>query len=309
MYPNIYPLVDDLENIKVPICMMGLGWKSLDGGWESSQNYRFSKPTTRLLKRIQKDNLCNSVRDYHTANVLRRAGLRKVLMTGCPATYDYKCFDNRVNEALDINKIGFSLGVSFLVSKEMKRQMKKVILGLRDYFDSSKVEVVFHHSTKEDFLETHNSSKSHLRGHLDFINWLKSEDIGFVDISGSAENLINYYNSCDFHVGYRVHAHIYMNSISKPTLLIAEDGRGKALRNVFGGAVVDGYSKAREGIIARILRKLRINSGMVVDKRISEEVFDMLDYEVKNGFHEISAVRDKINTNFKVMEKFINQLP
>lgn len=309
MFPGIYPLVDDLNEIKAPICMMGLGWKSLKGDWASSQNYRLSKSTSLLLKRIQKDNLNNSVRDYHTANILRRNGLQKTLMTGCPATYDQNFFNIKVDDTKNIKKIGFSLGVSFLVSKEMNRQMKEIILELRNYFNSSKFEVVFHHSTKENFLKTHNSTKKHLDGHLDFINWLKSKDISYIDISGSAENLINYYKSCDLHIGYRVHAHIFMNSISKPSILIAEDGRGKALRNVFGGAVVDGYNNAREGVISKIFRKLRINSGMLVDKRISEEVLGMLDYEFSNGLPEISSARGKINNNFKVMEKFVKQLP
>lgn len=309
MFPGIYPLVDDLNEIKVPICMMGLGWKSLKGDWTSSQNYRLSKSTLLLLTRIRKDNLNNSVRDYHTANILRRNGLEKTLMTGCPATYDQNFFNVQIDDTKKIKKIGFSLGVSFLISKEMNRQMKEIILGLRNNFNSSKLEVVFHHSTTENFLRTHNSTKKHLNGHLDFIKWLKSQDLSYIDISGSAEKLINYYKSCDLHVGYRVHAHIFMNSISKPSILIAEDGRGKALRNVIGGAVVDGYSNASEGIIAKILRKLRISSGMVVDKRISEEVLGMLDYEFSNGLPEISSARGKINNNFKVMEKFVKQLP
>lgn len=309
MYPNIYPLVDDLNEIKTPICMMGLGWKSLKGDWASSQNYRLSKQTANLIKRIRKDDLFNSVRDYHTFNILRRNGLEKVYMTGCPATYDYKSFDTRINKTPNIKKIGFSLGVSFLVSKEMTHQMKKIILELKEQFNTSKLEVVFHHSLKEDFLETHNSTKKHLKGHLAFSRWLEDKDIDYIDISGSAENLINYYESCDLHVGYRVHAHIFMNSISKPSILITEDGRGKALRNVFGGAVIDGFYHAREGKISRILRKFKINSGLLVDTRINEEVINLLNYELENDFPEISTARYKINKNFKLMEKFISHLP
>ena len=310
MIPNIYPILSDLNQIKVPICLMGVGWKSLNGDWADSQNYPLSNKTLELLNRINKDGLYSSVRDFHTLNVLNRVNLKKVIMTGCPATYVLEQFNNSIPTKLSIKKIGFSLGVSFLDSKEMRIQMEKTILSLKTYFKGDcQFEVVFHHSTKEDFLKTHNATKHHLAGHLDFINWLKSNEIDYVDISGSAENLINYYSSCDIHIGYRVHAHIFMNSISKHSILIAEDGRGKALRNVFGGAVVDAFQKVENDFLSKVLRKLKVKSGFKVDNKINEELLNLLDYEINFNYPEITATRQKINHNFKMMEFFIKSLP
>ena len=310
MVPNIYPLLSDLTKIKVPICLMGVGWKSLNGDWADSQNYPLSSQTLALLNRINNDGLYSSVRDFHSLNVLNKASVKKAIMTGCPATYVQDKFNVRIPESLNIRKVGFSLGVSFLDSKEMKIQMEKTILSLKDYFkDNCKFEVVFHHSTKNDFLNTHNATKHHLKGHLAFIDWLKKHKIEFVDISGSAENLIEYYSSCDLHIGYRVHAHIFMNSISKHSILIAEDGRGKALRNVFGGAVVDAFQIVSNDFVSKVLRKLKIRSGFKVDDNIHEELLSLLNYEIDLNFPEISATRQKINHNFKMMEFFLKSLP
>lgn len=310
MVPNVYPLVDDLSEIRVPICMMGVGWKSLNGDWADTQNYPLSERTVELLRRINEDGLYSSVRDFHTFNVLKRYSVDNVIMTGCPATYVQDFFETPLPTNLNIKKVGFSLGVSFLDSSEMKRQMQNVILSLKDYFGKEcSFEVVFHHSTNKEFLQSHNATSKHLSGHLQFIEWLKANDIQHVDISGSAENLINYYSSCDIHIGYRVHAHIFMSSISKHSILIAEDGRGKALRNVFGGVVIDAFQHVSNGFISKVLRKLNILSGFKVDPSVHLDLLKTLEYEQKFDFPEVSAARQKINHNFKAMEYFIKSLP
>jgi len=310
MVPNIYPLVDDVSTIKVPICMMGVGWKSLNGDWADTQNYPLSNKTLEVLQRMNSDGLYSSVRDFHTLNVLQRLKFEKVIMTGCPATYVEDKFTTSISSNLNIQKIGFSLGVSFLDSKEMKSQMQKIILNLNEYFgEKCNFEVVFHHSTKNKFLNTHNATKHHLSGHLDFIKWLEKNNIKYIDISGSAENLIEYYSSCDLHIGYRVHAHIFMNSISKHSILIAEDGRGKALRSVFGGVVIDAFQYVSNGYISKVLRKLKIRSGFKVDSDINVELMNILEYEIDLNFPVISSTRQKINHNFNMMKYFIKSLP
>jgi hypothetical protein len=310
MYPKIYPLTENLDDIKCKIVLMGVGWKSLSGNWADSQNYNLSVQTLKLLKRIESDGLVSSVRDYHTLNVLRHNGLSAVLMTGCPATYDFDYFGKEIKKPISFNSVSFSLGVSFLESEEMKKQMKITIKMLKHFFkESLKFNVVFHHSTKSEFLTTHNSKKSHLIGHQEFILWLENENIDFVDISGSAENLINHYSNADLHIGYRVHAHIFMNSISKPSLLIAEDGRGKALDKVFSGVVIDGFSRVKERFIDKVLRKTGIRSGYEVGEKIPDEIVNILDYELTNDLPQISRSRDLIDRNFILMKKFINALP
>ena len=57
---------DNLEDIKVPIIMMGIGWKSQKGNWEDTYSYSLSEKTLSLLDRIENSGYQSSVRDYHT---------------------------------------------------------------------------------------------------------------------------------------------------------------------------------------------------------------------------------------------------
>lgn len=309
MYPSIYPLTEDISDIQVPITTMGIGWKSLRGEWSDTRNYPINAGTAQLLSRIKDDGLKASVRDYHTLNILQANSVENAVMTGCPATYIPEMIGSEIRKPEQIRKVGFSLGVSFLQSKSLETQMKGLILRLKDYFKDAIFEVVFHHSLKNDFLSTHNATESHLKGHLTFAKWLEEVGVSYVDISGSAENLINYYDSCDLHIGYRVHAHIFMNSVSKPSVLIAEDGRGKALTSVFGGIVVNAFDEVGDSLISKILRKLALTDTFNVYSSFDQEFINILDYEITNDYPRVRASRRTIDSNYKLMYSFLKSLP
>jgi len=309
MYPGIYPLCENLDEIKVPIITMGIGWKSLDGAWKLSRNYPLNKSTRELLARIESSGFKSSIRDYHTLNSLQHIGLRNFVMTGCPAFNDLEHLKDPKLDRNDIKKIGFSLGVSFLESSEMLEQMRSTILGLRRDYSNAKLEVIFHHSLKEDFLKTHNATNKHLVGHRAFVDWLEEKGIGYVDISGSADNLVNYYSNVDLHVGYRVHAHIFMTSIGKRSLLIAEDGRGKAVKLVMNGLVMDGVDGISKSIFAKVFRKLNWKSGYAVSRLTSQEILNQLAYEVDNSYPRIRKSQILLKDNFETMKEFVLQLP
>ena len=307
IYPNIYPLRKNLDEIKTKISFMGIGWKSLNGSWEDTHNYPLTSKSKDLIKRVISDDLVNSVRDHHTLSVLRRYGL-EAFMTGCPATY---CLNKNTKNTYQnkIKKVGFSLGVSFLESKSLELQMKQAIQETVKLFNGADLKVVFHHSTNPEFLKTHNATKSHLFGHLNFIKWLNKNGIGYIDISGSAESLIDFYTDCDIHVGYRVHAHIFMSSISKPSYLIAEDGRGKALSKVIGGVVLDAFYSAKENLLGKLFRKVKFSDGFQVNEFLKDELMDNLRYELEHGFPMVKTSHKIIAENYKLMENYIENLP
>jgi len=309
MHPHIYPLTKNLDNIKAPIVTMGIGWKSNDGSWRKSRDYPLTESTLKLLEKIDSSGIKSSVRDYHTLNALQHKGFKSFVMTGCPAFNDFKHLENPTLDTAEIKKIAFSLGVSFLESNEMLEQMRSNILGIRDGFPSTEIEVVFHHALSDEFLTTHNATDHHLAGHRKFADWLTNQGISFVDISGSAENLVECYSNADLHVGYRVHAHIFMTSIGKRSLLIAEDGRGKGVRLVMDGLVLDGVDEISENLFGKILRRLKIRSGFSVDDSISNEVLNNLNYEIKNSYPRMRKSQILLKDNFRTMEKFLLQLP
>lgn len=311
MRPKIYPMVDNLDDIKVPIIMMGIGWKSVNGSWNDTYEYPLTDDSIKLLKKIDQSGYQSSVRDYHTLNAIRFKGCNNFMMTGCPAYYDLPSIDNDIKISAKLNKVVFSLGVSFIESSSMQKQMKEVIIALKDLYKEQIFEVVFHHSLqKEKFLQTHNATSKHVNAHNDFASWLDKQNIAYVDISGSAENLMNYYSEVDLHIGYRVHAHIFMNSISKFSVLISEDGRGKATKDVIGGIVLDGFSKVKMNLLSKVLGKLTPKyDRFEANNHIKKELIDNINYEKKIDYSRIKASRKSIDNNLNIMKNFIQQLP
>lgn len=311
MRPKIYKMVNDLTDITAPIIMMGVGWKSGRGNWIDTYDYPLNNESITLLNKIQESGFASSVRDYHSLNVLQFKGVDNFIMTGCPAYYDMNHIGKDVDSERPIKKVAFSLGVSFIKSQSMEKQMKENILKLKNKFEDSNFEVVFHHSINPDvFLKTHNATTGHLKAHTGFAKWLESNDIKYKDISGSAAGLIDYYSSVDMHVGYRVHAHIFMNSISKPSILLAEDGRGKATKNVIGGIVIESYKAYKDSVFDKVLsRFLPVYDRFKAVRQAPEEVVSQIDYEERTDRNRLKISRKSIDSNYEVMLKFLNQLP
>lgn len=314
MYPGIYPLVENLDDIKVPILMMGIGWKSLKGDWEDSYHYPLSPKTIELLKKIDNSGYSSSVRDYHTLNVLMHGGFKNTLMTGCPALYSHKHLNQVFKYPKLIKNVSFSLGVSFVDNQKIEDQMKLLILKTKEIFPESNLTVVFHHSLDKKMITNIYKGKTFfLERHYHMVDWLEKNKISYIDISGGVDTLVNHYSACDFHIGYRVHAHIFMNSISKLTMLISEDGRGKALEKVIGGMVLDGYQLKgfSKSIFARIFRKvmgINTNAFLLQDELVSDVEMNVL-YELKYNCPRVTASRTNIDHHFNVMKRFIKQLP
>jgi len=310
MVPKVYALTCNLEDIKVPIIMMGIGWKSQKGNWEDSYSYSLSDKTLSLLDRIDNSGYQSSVRDYHTLNAIRFNGFNNFVMTGCPAYYD-KDFINSELQLKDVNKVAFSLGVAFVESPSMEKLMKENILACKAKFPDKEFEVVFHHSLdREKFKEVYKSSSSHVNKHNNFADWLTGNGIKYIDIAGSAENLTNYYATVDFHIGYRVHAHIFMNSIAKQSILISEDGRAKGVKSAISGVVLDGYLDFKDSFNSKVLNKtLPFYDRFKANNNLTKELLCEIDYERKIDFIRLKNSRKQIDNNYSIMKFFLKQLP
>lgn len=315
MYPSVYPLLPDLDRIKVPITIMGAGWHALPGTWEDSRDYQFTNLTQKLLERVASDGAGLSVRDYRSLNALDRAGISGGMMTGCPALYvpemigkDFKGFP-----ADGIQNLVFSLGVNFIGSAALERQAKAVISGLRSAFPAAKLTVAFHHSIDFESLKESYGAGQDLsaRRHQQIVKWLEAEDIAYTDISGSADKLLALYEAADFHVGYRVHAHIFMCSRRKPSVLITEDGRGRGLKDVLGGVIFDSWAHRNLTVKERLLAKV----GRAVRERrtafmgIEQDVADIVKYETRLGAPRFAQPAGRIDLHYKVMKQYIRELP
>lgn len=189
--------------------------------------------------------------------------------------------------------------------------MKDNILVLKEHFSDSEFEVVFHHGLDPvNYLSSPGSDGFHNLQHIKFSQWLKDNDIAFVDISGSAEKLMSYYMNVDVHVGYRVHAHIFMNSISKHSILIAEDGRAKAIPKVISGLVFDGFTNFNDSFLAKIMNRLfKKYDRYEANDLASNDVIHAICGESNSAWGRVRQSRSLINSNFLIMEKFMRDLP
>lgn len=312
MYPGIYRLTGNLDDIKVPVTLMGVGWKSASGRWQDTYRYPFSDSTMQLLGKAEGSGLPVSVRDYHSLNSLRFNGIRNVMMTGCPAYYDLNALGQTPQMPRQISRVGFSLGVSFVQNAQMEGQMKQQILACREYFSGAELEVLFHHSLEPNATEAAygRSMSDHLKRHRQFAEWLESNQISYRDISGSARNLIESYSHVDLHVGYRVHAHIFMNSIGKPSLLLSEDGRAKGSQGAIGGMVVDGYDRLRDSFAAKVCRKITGKPERYIPNRhATDEMLYMLDYELRSEGQRTLTANASIQQNYRQMKRYLQLLP
>jgi len=309
MRPDIYALRPRLSDVRVPITTLGVGWRGPTGDWALTRHAAFSPASRELLERIREDGLRSSVRDYHTLNVLRRAGIGRVVMTGCPAVYAPDVVGGfRAPERL--STVSVSVGVRMAESAAMWRQTLALLRATRQAFEGARVVAVFHHSTDEAFTKAYGRPTPLFEAQRRLLAWLDSEGFEHVDVSGSAESMKVQYDSSDLHVGYRVHAHIYMTSMMRPSLLLAEDSRGSALKEVLGGHIVEAIEGTPNRIAAKVGRTLR--SGLwdiKAPEAIAYEAVELLKGHLEAGWCKAKNATAAIAHHRPTMEAFVASLP
>jgi len=317
MYGSVYPLCDDLDDIKVPIVTMGVGWKSATGSWVDTRGYPFTPETVRLLRRVNDSGITSSVRDWHTLNVLQNAGFPNFVMTGCPALYATGCVGAGVVEQRAPRTVSVSLGVCFVSDTRLEKQTKDLIRGLSERFGNENVKAVFHHSLEPEKLKIYGrGSGEFYAAHRRFSDWLESEDISWIDISGGVDAMVAHYSEADMHVGYRVHAHILRLSLNKPSILVAEDGRGRALQSFLGASVLSaGNAKPLTGRLNRLLARVESFGCFGVDRgaksilAVAQEVVAILENEFTAGFPRSRQAVVAKNEAYVDMKRFVSGLP
>jgi hypothetical protein len=190
--------------------------------------------------------------------------------------------------------------------------MKECMLALAGQSSTRSFTVAFHHTVDSSLLRRdYPEATAMARAQEKLRHWLDRSGLRHEDVSGSAERMIEFYDQMDLHVGYRVHAHIYMTSQLRPSVLIAEDGRGAALRGVLGGSVFDAWTTYRQDLAARVARRLSLPfvDPCRADPRLARDVLAHVGYEESNGFVRTRASFAVINEHLHVMQRFLAQLP
>lgn len=305
MYPGVYKLTKDLNDIKVPIIPLGLGWKGVPGDFHTLQNYKFNKTSLLLLNKIAENSKSLSCRDYYTARALENNGFITSVMTGCPVWYNLNYLGHDMRIPNEIKKIVYTPAQLEMFSN----QSVDIMISLKKMFPDAEIYCSFHrgiggndqYTPKWDSINTKHLSE-------------RAKELGLIPVDTSYDlEKIKFYDDCDLHIGYRVHAHIYFLSMRKPSLLINEDGRGRGVAEALNINGVDGFKRLRtENILDRIpkVRVLynRIFPVIGLNNTCSEEVEFAISSDLKNRFIRYSGLSKVIDENFNIMESLIKSL-
>ena len=276
IYGGIYPLVKDLDDIKVPIIPFGLGWCGRP--FNQPMEFKFDAASNNFLKRTHKQIDSSSCRDIVTESILKNNGFENVTMTGCPVWYDLDSIGKPLVKK-QIENIVFTTPASIWHIWQNTKLLKLT----RKIFPNARIVMTFHRGIVPD---KHTSLKSGA-GYI-IMCLLAKLFVRKVEIRDVAYDLkkIDFYQTFDFHVGYRVHAHLYFLSKRLPSILINEDGRGVGMVSSLG------------------MDLLNVN-----DKDLFEKVKTALEEAKNQKFDKFDKVVQKIESSFKTMQGFLKKLP
>lgn len=272
IYKGIYPLVDDLTKIKVPIIPFGLGWC---GRPSNPNEFRFNNESKDFLDSIHSNIKTSSCRDHITVNVLKNCGYNNITMTGCPVWYDINSISKHFEPIDSINKIVFTTAAD----PKLIKQTYSLIKIVSKHFPEATIIMSYHRGILPDKYTSYRATIGYLLMYA--TAKLVNRKVKIRDVAYKL-NKLDFYDDCDFHIGYRVHAHLYFLSKRLPSILINEDGRGRGMVETMNLPVFNIEDKD-------LVQK--------VDKQIS-------DY-TDNNFKSFLKIGEYIDKQFNVMKDFI----
>ena len=307
MYPGVYKLSNDIAEIKVPIYTLGAGWKGKPGDKTTERLYKFTDSARILLNYMEKTYAGMSCRDHQTVRTLKNNGYKNITMTGCPVWYDLQSLGKEFQVPEKLSKIVFTPAQDYIYSD----QSIEIMNYLKQKFSDSKIIVSFHRGIGEI---------DEFTPEADAINTKKlanhASDLGFevVDVSYDADKL-DFYDECDLHIGYRVHAHIYFLSKRLPSILIHEDGRGNGVTEALSSPGIDAYKVS--AVFSRLFRIFNTNEflakaygriGLKLNMNIISELDNVLNNIQSSNYATYQKTSEFIDEHYKVMEGFIKKM-
>lgn len=215
MYPKVYRLTNNIEDIKVPLVPMGAGWMGFPGDFKQLSAHNYPQKTVSFVNEVARQNNHFSCRDYYTQQIVKRHGVQNSIMVGDCAWYDLNSLGQKMRQPTSIRKLVFTVGHYPLYAS----QAIKILNVLADLFPDS-----------ERFCSIHGLNSN---AHESILNHAQQLDFKLVSASHEVES-IAFYEQCDLHVGYRLHGHIAFLRKRIPSILINEDGRGRGFSYTMG---------------------------------------------------------------------------
>jgi len=288
MYPKVYKLMDNLDDIKVPIIPMGLGWKGIPGDYKTLVNYEFTLESKRLLNRMSEQIAHLSCRDYMSSESLSLNGIDNALMTGCPVWYDLDSIGKEIKVSQPIRRVVYTPAQRPMYRK----QSIEILKMLKKLFPEAELICSFHRGIEEKDKFTNNKDG---KNNLKIAESARGLGWKIVDVSSDLKK-IEFYDDCDLHVGYRVHGHLYFISKRKPSFLLHEDGRGRGVSESINLMGIDAFGRSA-------VKKFKPDNYAVL------KLQHYIQEELANNFKRFHGVSHVIDAHYEVMKKFIASIP
>lgn len=288
-----------IEEINPPTMIMGGGWYGKSGSSSAVYAYHFEEETCRFLEKVYHSGYGMSCRDPQTVSVLRNAGFPKAYMTGCPAWFDLESV-----ESIEIRNAGEirTIAVSDPARIRNLPSAVGVVERLRSRFPRARILFMVHRGMKQDRFTSAKTEAAYAECRRE----LEKSSVEICDISSGAEGF-SLYDSCDLHVGFRVHAHIYNLSIRHRSVLIEEDGRGAGVNTALSLPGIRAYDDrifVKNRMLEKVYRKLpqSINTHIPDELDTYLDILEEVDYE-----YLVNAFR-LMRCYYKHMTDYIGQL-
>ena len=297
IHPGDIPFVADLNSIDLPMINIGGGWYGKDNRYESVVNYSLDEGSIQLLKKIEESCGCLSYRDWFTVNMLKEKGFNAE-MHGCPAWYDLDNVDvDRLRDMKGISKICIS-DPAEIKNYEAARNLISI---LKKRYPDAEIQFVFHRGTWE-------AEEGQLgeKRKAAILSTLEENNISWKDISGGYEGF-SVYDSCDLHIGFRVHAHIYNLSKRNRTILLEEDGRGAGVNHALGLPNIHVYDEKRQ-YKTDFIRKVENRLKPVVNDFIAQEVLKNIERAEYTEWSEYNLAFKRMQFYYKKLSAHINKI-
>lgn len=319
MHPGVYRLVDDLSRIQVPMIPIGANWNVYPGDEQSRREVAYSSATRKFLSYIAERVEKVSCREYYACDILTKHGIDNTLMTGDPAWFLASAIGKPMLRPQQIKRFVFSPPLSAYYVGQAKHVMEM----LAKLFPTAERTCAFHlfdtdtnpkgdeKSEKSAAFNPEVTAKN--RAIRDY-----ARTLGFTikEMAGDLNNL-EYYQSCDLHVGYECHAHLNFLSRRIPSILIAEDARGVGFNYTLGVGGFTGFIRAQ---IKASSQNKTITSGYCTSieelvlappkANVHLQIEEFLSHELESGFRRyvgLAAYLDDVYENR--MKPFIQSLP
>jgi hypothetical protein len=278
------PIVKSYEKIKIPIMIIGSGWWGSSTHPDVIYNFKFDEQMHSFLSRVESDSKILGCRDFYSVDVLAANGFFSGVMTGCPAWYSIPHIGKQLKNVDDrLNKIR-KICLSDCGNIQNKTLEVELATFLRKSFGDN-VEIIYV------------NHRDYVLDKLQVEDFYKKINVKIVDISGSA-NGFSVYDSCDLHIGFRVHAHIYNLSRRNISILIEEDSRGAGVNDAFGLPHICSYKLSVED------NKLTY----VHNNYLCTQVGDVLSNHASNNFMRFERAFENIDAYYNVMAKQIQSI-